>query len=105
MKELEILRGATNTLDFEIPCDASNVSKINVYFGQDDDYLFMKATTECELDGTKAKVKLTREETLKFTHRKLAQVQCFIETKAGETIGCKVADAKVLKAIYDGDLI
>lgn len=97
-----MIRGTTPTHSFDSPCDVSAISKINILYGQDDIMLFKKKTSDCTVDGQTIITKLTREESLKFDHKKPAQIQVVIETLGGEVIESLVITIGIDKLLDDG---
>lgn len=97
-----MIRGTTPTHYFTAPCDGENIAKVNILYAQGDVFLFLKKTHECTIEGSEITTKLTREQTLKFDHKKAAQVQAVIETKDGEVLGSLVENIGVDKLLYDG---
>lgn len=97
-----MIRGTTPTHYFTAPCSKENISKVNILYAQDDIFLFKKKTKDCTIEGSKITTKLTRDETLKFDHKKSAQVQAVIETTNGDVIESLVKTVGVDKLLYDG---
>lgn len=97
-----MIRGTTPTHTFIAPCDGASISKVNVLYGQDDVFLFKKKTSDCTIEGSKVTVKLKREETLKFNHKKPAQVQAVIETISGDVFESLIETVGVDKLLDDG---
>lgn len=102
-----MIRGTTPIHYFKINNDAIDTSelvKINILYGQDDKLLFKKKTADCDLKDNTITTKLTREESLKFDHRKAAQVQLVAETTNGDIIETIVMTVGVDKLLDDGVL-
>lgn len=102
-----MIRGTTPTHYFKIKndvLDASTINKINVLYGQADKLLFKKKTADCKLENNTIITKLTREESLKFDHRKAAQIQLVAETVNGDIIETIVMTVGVDKLLDDGVL-
>lgn len=97
-----MIRGTTPTHYFTAPCSDENIEKVNVLYAQDDKLLFKKITEDCKIDGSIITVQLTREETLKFNHKKPAQVQAVILTTSGDIIESLVEVIGVDKLLDDG---
>lgn len=102
-----MIRGTTPTHYFPIEndeLDTSTLVKINVLYGQDDKLLFKKKTADCRVENNTIITKLTREETLKFDHKKPAQVQVIAETENKDVIETLVMTVGVDKLLDDGVL-
>lgn len=102
-----MIRGTTPTHYFKIKndkLDTSTLIKINVLYGQDDELLFKKKTADCRLEDNTIIVKLTRKESLKFNHKKAAQIQVIAETIDGDVIETTVMSVGVDKLLDDGVL-
>lgn len=102
-----MIRGTTPTHYFPIEndkLDTSTLVKINVLYGQDDKLLFKKKTADCRIENNTIITKLTREETLKFDHKKPAQVQVIAETESKDVIETLVMTVGVDKLLDDGVL-
>lgn len=97
-----MIRGTTPTHYFTAPCDGVNISKVNLLYAQDDVLLFKKKTSDCAIEGSTITVKLTREDTLRFDHKKPAQVQAVIETINGDVIESVIITIGVDKLLDDG---
>ena len=97
-----MIRGTTPVHYFTAPCDGMNINKINILYGQDDLLLFKKRKSDCTIDGNEISLKLTREDTLLFNHKKPAQVQVVIELINGDVIESLVESFPVDKLIDDG---
>ena len=97
-----MIRGTTPTHYFVAPCEVEQISKVNVLYGQDDVLLFKKKTSDCTIDGSNISVKLTRDETLKFNHKKPAQVQAVVELVNGNVIESLIETIGVDKLLDDG---
>lgn len=102
-----MIRGTTPTHYFKIKdnaIDTSALIKINILYGQDDKLLFKKKTADCKLENNTIITKLTREESLKFDHRKAAQIQVIAETTNGDIIETIIMTVGVDKVLDDGVL-
>lgn len=102
-----MIRGTTPTHTFDIgdeSFDTSTLVKVNILYGQDDELLFRKKHAACTIDGRTISTKLTRQESLLFSHEKLAQVQIVAEDVSGETFETDVMTFAVGKLLDDGVL-
>lgn len=97
-----MIRGTTPTHTFTAPCDGENISKVNILYGQDDILLLKKKTSDCTIEGSTITVKLKRDESLRFTHKKPAQVQAVIELVNGDVIESLIETIGVDKLLDDG---
>lgn len=97
-----MIRGTTPTHYFTAPCDSEYISKVNILYGQDDVLLFKKKTSDCTIEGSTITVKLNREDTLKFNHKKPAQVQVVIKTTHNDVLESLIETVGVDKLLDDG---
>lgn len=97
-----MIRGTTPTHYFTPPCKGENIAKVNILYAQDDKLLFKKKTADCTIEDSRVSVKLTREESLMFNHKKPAQVQAVIEQINGDVIESIVETIGVDKLLDDG---
>jgi hypothetical protein len=97
-----VIRGSTPTHTFTAPCNGENIAKVNILYAQDDVFLFKKKTSDCNIQGSTISVKLTREESLLFNHRKPAQVQAVIQLTTGDILESLVETIGVDKLLDDG---
>lgn len=81
-----MIRGTTPTHVFDIPFDTALVKEARITYAQDDQVLVDKKTEDCTMSGNSITVTLTQEDTLKFDHNKIAEVQLKVLTN-----GCVMA--------------
>lgn len=94
-----MIRGTTPTHSFTIPIEAELIKEILITYKQADNIIVEKRTADCVLEEGKAKVTLTQEDTLKFDHVKLVEVQMRILT----TDQCAIAS--YVKRIPVGEVL
>ena len=97
-----MIRGTTPTCSFNVPCNGENIHKVNILFGQDDRLLFKKVTSDCTIDGSQVTAKLTREDTLRFNHKKPLQIQIVVEQTNGDVLESLIETIGVDKLLDDG---
>ena len=66
-----IIRGTTPTITFDFPFDVSETTKFRMYFIQGKNVVLTKDETDCTISGNSVSVKLTQQETYKFSEKKL----------------------------------
>ena len=102
-----MIRGTTPTHTFNIDdegFDTSMLVKVNVLYGQDDELLFRKKHSDCTITDKTISTKLTREESLMFSHDKCAQIQLVAESVDGEYYESAIMTFSVGKLLDDGVL-
>ena len=91
-----MIRGTTPTHKFELPFDTAMLKEIKIIYGQDDNVLFAKRLSDCDLDGNMVSVTLAQEDTLQFNSEKLVQIQIRALTINGDAPATKI----MLKSVY-----
>lgn len=96
-------RGTTPELKFELPFNASELTKISVAFEQEGKVIIEKTLADCELSGQTVTVKLSEADTLKFNHNaKLnMQLRCGIGDKR---IASDIICTSVGRILKEGEL-
>lgn len=67
-----MIRGTTPIDDFILPFNIENIDRIKLIYKQDEECVLVKRTEDFLMEGNKISVKLSQEETLLFTCKKLA---------------------------------
>lgn len=89
-------RGTTPTHTFDIsPIEASVLSKVKITYAQGNTVVLVKRTEDCTLEGNTIKLTLTQEETLKFDHKKLVEVQVRVLTAGGDALASYIHNVTV----------
>lgn len=96
-----MIRGTTPTHKFNIPFDTSLVDEVKITYAQDDEIILIKGTTDCTLLDNAIEVKLSQEDTFKFDHNKVVQIQIRILTIHGEALASVVEKIGVSKCLDD----
>lgn len=99
-----MIRGTTPTHIFNLPFAASTISALSVTYKQDGETLLKKQKADCTLDGNAVIVKLTQEESLKFTARDSVEVQLKVKDASGDVIAHTVKSIPV-KRILDEEVL
>lgn len=94
-----MIRGTTPKHTFTIPFETSEIKEVRIIYGQEDVQLFVKQTSDCVLEGKTITLRLTQEDTLKFNHEKLAQIQLRVLTNSGDVLSTEVMVAFVGKCL------
>lgn len=85
-----MIRGTTPTHIFKIPFDTGQLKEIRISYAQDDKVIVEKNTSDCILKGDEITVTLSQEDTLKFSHRKVVEVQLKVLTIDGGVLANNV---------------
>lgn len=64
---MAITRGTTPTLFYEPDVDITSANKLTIAFTQDNKLIFKKQLSDCKIEGNVVSVRLSEEETLKFS--------------------------------------
>jgi len=71
-----MFRGNTETFKFVLPFYASEITKLDITFTQDDTIIISKSLSDCTLEEKSVKVTLTEAETLLFdSNKRVAKAQ------------------------------
>lgn len=70
-----MIRGTTPTHVFDIPFDTALVKEARITYAQENQVIVDKKTEDCTMSGNTISVTLTQEDTLKFDHACMAEVQ------------------------------
>lgn len=68
-------RGTTPTLNFQLPFEVSQITKLNIAFSQDKVVVFEKTLSDVTRNGRKITVKLSENETLSLNDKKELEIQ------------------------------
>lgn len=68
-------RGTTPTLNFQLPFEVSQITKLNIAFSQDNTVVLEKALSDVTREGRKITVKLSEMETLSLNDKKGLEIQ------------------------------
>lgn len=85
-----MVNGTTPTHTFTLPFDISTIKTIEIIYAQRNNALLIKKNKDIHLEGTKAIVKLTQEETFKFRHNFTVQIQLRILTTTGDALASNI---------------
>lgn len=96
-----MIRGTTPTHQFTLSVDTKLLRKVKIVYAQDDEVIVEKDTDDCVLDGNTVKVKLTQEDTFKFDHKKLVQIQVRAVTNDNDAVATTVMCTSVEKCLDD----
>lgn len=94
-----MIKGTTPTHVFTIPFDTSSINKVRVIYAQNEEILFVKETEDCVVKDNTIEVTLTQTNTLLFDHKKPAEIQLRILTKAGDALASVVERVGVGKLL------
>lgn len=103
-----MIRGTTPSFTFTLPMDTSELEAGFVTFaqGEGDDYsvIIDKPLSEWGLDGNKAIVELSQEETLQLEAGQTVEIQMRVRTKNGQAAATKIIRAKAERILKDGEI-
>ena len=96
-----MIRGTTPTHTFQIPFNTNLVKEIRVSYAQKDVVVVEKSTEDCKLDGMNITVKLTQEETLRFSENVMAALQLRVLLNDGNVLATPVMRLDVGELLQD----
>ena len=96
-----MIRGTTPTHTFQIPFSTSLLKEIRISYAQGNSVIVEKSTEDCRLDGTEITVKLTQEETMRFSETKLAELQLRVKLNDGNVLATPVLRLDVGELLKD----
>lgn len=96
-----MIRGTTPTHTFQIPFNTNLVKEIRVSYAQKDVVVVEKTTEDCKLDGMNITVKLTQEETLRFSENVMAALQLRVLLNDGNVLATPVLRLDVGELLQD----
>ena len=86
---------------FTLQIDPSVIGKIRITYAQNNAIILTKEGNDVSLDGNIAKVKLTQEETKKFTAGKEAEIQVRVLTLGNDALASDIISVDVKKVLDD----
>lgn len=89
-----MVNGTTPTHTFTLPFDVSTIKTIEIIYAQRNNALLTKKNKDIHLEGNKAIVKLTQEETFKFRHNFTVQIQLRILTTTGDALASNIYEVE-----------
>ena len=95
------MKGTTPTHTFTIPCDATMVDKVKIVYSQDDVVVLEKRTSDCTLNNNTIEVTLTQEDTFRFNHKKVVEIQLRFSTTDGTVFKSLPYSVGVTKCLDD----
>ena len=96
-----MIRGTTPTHTFQIPFNTNLVKEIRISYAQRDAVVVEKSTEDCKLDGMNITVKLTQEETLRFSENVMAALQLRVLLNDGNVLATPVMRLDVGELLQD----
>ena len=96
-------RGTTPTLIFALPFNAENISTLNIAFAQNRKVVLEKTLRDCQTSEKQITLKLTEQETLRFSAEALLEIQlrCVYE---GNHLASNIICTDVNRILKDGAL-
>lgn len=86
---------------FTLQIDPSVISKVRIIYAQNNAIVLTKEGEDVSLDGNVAKVKLTQDETKKFTADKEVEIQVRVLTLGGDALASDIIKVDVKKVLDD----
>ena len=86
---------------FTLQLDPSAISKIRITYAQNNAIVLTKEGEGVSLDGNVARVKLTQEETKKFTAEKEVEIQVRVLTLGNDALASDIIKVDVQKVLDD----
>lgn len=86
---------------FTLQIDPSVISKVRITYAQNNAIVLTKEGEAVSLDGNIARVKLTQEETKKFTADKEVEIQVRILTLGNDALASDIIKVDVKKVLDD----
>lgn len=96
-----MIRGTTPTHTFQIPFNTNLLKEIRISYAQRDAVVVEKSTEDCKLDGMNISVKLTQEETLRFSENVVAALQLRVLLNDGNVLATPVLRLDVGELLQD----
>ena len=98
-------RLTTKTHTFTVPYDTNLIEKIRVVYAQDGDIVFKKEKQDVTLDGNVVTVKLSQEDTFKFSHKIPVEIQLRVLFKSGDAKNSDIIKTSVKRCLDDEVLL
>lgn len=86
---------------FTLQIDPSVINKIRITYAQNNAIVLTKENDDVSLDGNVATVKLTQEETKKFTADKEVEIQVRVLTLGNDALASDIIKVDVQKVLDD----
>lgn len=100
-----MIRGTTPTHIFKIPFDTANLKEVRIFYAQNKKVIVEKTTENCVMEENKITVKLTQEETLRFSHMKNTEIQLKVMTTDGTVMATHPLQVHVCEILKDEVLV
>ena len=100
-------RGTTPTHTFTLPFDATMIAKARVLYSQNDAVILRKEGSDITIDGNTLVVRLSQEDTFKFTlgFQKYVEIQVRVLTPANESIVSDIIRVPVDRCLEEDVLV
>ena len=96
-------RGTTPTLNFQLPFEVSQITKLNIAFSQNDTVVIEKNLSDVTRNGRKITVKLSESETLLLNDKKELEIQ--LRVAVGNTkLASNIVKTTVKRILKEGVL-
>ena len=96
-------RGTTPTLNFQLPFEVSQITKLNIALSQNDTVVIEKNLSDVTRSGRKISVKLSETETLSLNDKKELEIQ--LRVAVGSTkLASNIIKTTVKRILKEGVL-
>lgn len=96
-------RGTTPTLNFQLPFEVSQITKLNIALSQNDTVVIEKNLSDVTRSGRKISVKLSEAETLSLNDKKELEIQ--LRVAVGSTkLASNIIKTTVKRILKEGVL-
>ena len=94
-----MIRGTTPTHTFTLPFDASTFKTIRVIYSQGSEPTLVKTGDEVKASGNTLTVKLTQDDTLKFSTKSVVKIQIRLLSHDGEALASDIMCKSALELL------
>lgn len=99
-----MIRGTTPTLEFKLPFNWDDIDAIDIVFAQCRKVILKKTMDDCTIVEDVMKLKLTKEDTLRFRCGREAEIQLIVDFVTGGTIASEIITVNVEHILGDGEI-
>ena len=100
-----MIRGTTPTHIFQLPFEAGTLDEVRVSYAQANKVIVEKVTKDCTLKENMITVKLTQEETLKFSTMRNVDIQLKVKTNDGTVLATSIMRESVENVLNEEVLV
>lgn len=96
-----MIRGTTPVHTFQLPFERKDLKELRIIYGQNDKALLIKELNECAWQENEVKVKLTQQDTFKFSQQYPVQIQVRVLTNSDDVIASDIKLVGVDKCLEE----